>query len=141
MRTIRIISVLALMFFASASCFGDIGVESVSKERAKELGVTITTRMVATNEVGVWLEFAPKGELQTFSSAKLEITSGERRLVAATLAPEKQTKDSVVVYFSTDKEHLATSTLLIFYRLSGGFPPYSAFSFNVGDFVSLDLAQ
>ena len=126
------------MLFASASCFGDIGIESVSKERAKELGVTITTKMVAANEVGVWLEFARKGKLQTFSFAKLKTPSGERRL---TLAPEKQTKDSVVVYFSTDKEHLATSTLRLFYRLSDGEPPYDAFSFNIGDFVSHDLAQ
>ena len=141
MKTIRIISVLALVLFASASCFGSILVESVSKERARQLGVTITTKIVATNEIGVWLEFAPKGELQTFSSATLEITSEERRLVAATLAPLKQTQDSVVVYFSTDTEHLAESTLMIFHKVSGGFPPYDAFSFNVGDFVSHDLVH
>src|SRR5437773_275877 len=75
----------------------------VSSERAaKDLGATIRTEMVGTNQVGVWLEFAPKGKLETFSSVQLEITSGERTLVSAMLSPSKQTPDTVVVYFSTD---------------------------------------
>jgi len=137
MKTIRIVSVLAFLFLASSTCFALIEVETVSKEQAKDLGVTISAKMVGTNQVGVWLEFAPKGKLQTFSSMTLEITSGERRLVSATLSPLKQTPDSVVVYFSTDPAYLRTSTLMVFYK-SSGIPPYDAFQFHVGDFVTYD---
>ena len=125
------------MLVASTSCFASIGVETISKARAKDLGATVSAKMVGTNQVGVWLEFAPKGKLQTFSSVSLEISSGEQRLVSATLSPLKQTPDSVVVYFSTDPAHLATSTLMVFYK-SSGIPPYDAYRFNIGDFVTYD---
>ena len=137
MKTIRIISVMALLLVASSSCLASISVETVSKERAKVLGAVISAKMVGTNQVGVWLEFAPKGELQTIISTSLDITSGERRLVSATLSPLKQTPDSVVIYFSTDPAYLATSTLTIKVK-DGGIPPYGYYKFNIGDFVTHD---
>ena len=137
-QTMRIVSVLAFMLVASSSCFASIVVETISKEQAKDLGATVSAKMVGTNQVGVWLEFAPKGKLQTFSSVSLEISSGEQRIVAATLSPLKQTPDSVVVYFSTAPAYLDTSTLTVFYKVSGGFPPYDACRFNIGDFVTHD---
>jgi hypothetical protein len=137
MKTIRIISVLVLLLVASSSCFASIQVETVSKERAKVLGAVISVKMVGTNQLGIWLEFAPKGELQTFTSVKLEITSGERKLVSTNLSPLKQTPDSVVIYFSTDPTNLATSTLTIEVK-DGGIPPYGYYRFNVGDFVTHD---
>ena len=60
MKPIRIVSVLAFLFLASSTCFALIAVETVSKERAKDLGVTISAKMVGTNQVGVWLELHPK---------------------------------------------------------------------------------
>jgi hypothetical protein len=135
MKTIRIILVLAFLLVTASTSFALIQVETISKERAKELGATISAKMVGTNQVGVWLEFAPKGRLQNFSSVTLEITSGEQRLVSATLSPLKQTPDSVVVYFSTNPVYLATSTLMVFYK-SSGIPPYDAFRFDIRDFVT-----
>ena len=123
------------MLVASSSCFASLVIETVSKEQAKDLGVMISAKMVGTNQVGVWLEFAPKGRLQTFSSVALTITSDERRVVSATLSPLKQTPDSVVVCFSTDPAYLRTSTLVVFYK-SSGIPPVDAFQFDVGDFVT-----
>lgn len=111
-------------------------IEPVSKEQAaKDFGATIRTETVGTNQVGVWLEFTPKGKLQTFSSVQLEITSGERTLVSATLAPSKQTADAVVVYFMTDPAHLFTSRLTVFYKISSGLPPYEGIQFNIADFI------
>lgn len=125
------------MLVASSSCFASVVIETITKEQAGDLGATVSAKRVGTNLVGVWLEFAPKGKLRTFSSVNLEISSGGQRLVSATLSPLKQTPDSVVVYFSTDPAHLATSTLTVFYK-SSGLPPYDACRFNVGDFVTYD---
>jgi uncharacterized protein YbaA (DUF1428 family) len=136
MKTLRIVSLLALLFMASSRCLASVGIEVVSKARAaKEFGAGIRTETVGTNQVGVWLEFTPKGKLQTFSSVQLEITSGERTLVSATLAPSKQTADAVVVYFMTDPAHLPTSRLTVFYQISSGWPPYDGIQFNVADFI------
>jgi len=46
-----------------------VKVESISKEEAKkEFGATIRTETVTTNPVDIWMEFKPRGKLQTFSS-------------------------------------------------------------------------
>ena len=136
MKTIRVVSLLTLMLLLTSRCLALVMIETVSKERAeKDFGATIRTEVVGTNQVGVSLEFAPKGKLQTFSSVQLEITVGERRLVSATLSPLKHTPDTVAVYFSTDPAYLSTSRLTVFYKISGGFPPYDGIQFNVIDFI------
>src|SRR5512133_1075072 len=132
MKLIRVVSLLTLLCLATSRCFGLVMIQQASKEQAgKEYGASIRTEAAGTNQVGVWLEFAPKGKLATFSSVQLEITSGERRIVSATLAPSKQTADVVTVYFVTDREHLATSSLTVYYKIVGGLPPYEGLRFNV----------
>lgn len=136
MKTVRIVSLLASLFLISSRCFALVMIEPVSKEQAaKDFGATIRTETIGTNQVGVWLEFTPKGKLQTFSSVQLEITSGERTLVSAMLAPLKQTEDIVVVYFMTDQALLSASRLTVFYKISSGSPPYDGIQFNVADFI------
>jgi hypothetical protein len=132
MKTYLKIALLTFLIIAASSrCYADMMITDVASEQAaKDLGAAIRTEMVGTNQVGVWLEFAPKGKLQTFSSVKLEIGSGDQRLVAATLSPSKQTPDTVVVYFSTDPTYLSKSTLTVFYKISGGFPPYDGIRFQ-----------
>jgi hypothetical protein len=126
-----------LMFLASSRCFALVMVETVSREQAaKDFGATISIETVGTNQVGVRLEFVPKGKLQTFSSVELEITSGEHKLVSATLSPLKQTPETVVVHFSTDPVYLPGSRLTLYYKLSSGWPPYAGVQFNVGDFIN-----
>ncbi|SPE58636.1 hypothetical protein SBV1_2760011 [Verrucomicrobia bacterium] len=134
------LAVLIFPLMVSYTSSGLIMVESVSKERAKELGATIRTEMVDTNQVGVWLEFAPTGKLQTFSSVALEIGSGDKRLVSATLSPLKQTTNTVVYYFSTDLEHVRASALTVFYKIDGGWPPYDGFRFNISDFATSGIS-
>jgi uncharacterized protein YbaA (DUF1428 family) len=142
MKIIRIVSLLTLLLLTSSCCFADVGIERVSKEQAaKDFGATIRTKTVGTNQVGVWLEFTPKGKLQTFSSVLLEITSGERTLVSATLAPSKQTADAVVVFFMTDPAHLSTSKLTILYRINSGYPPYDAIQLSVADFIKHESSR
>ena len=136
MRTTRFASLLMLMLLATSRCFALVMIETVSREQAeKDFGASIRTEAVGTNQVGVWLEFVPKGKLRTFSSVQLEITSVERKLVSATLAPLKQTPESVVVYFSTDPAYLPGSSLTVFYKINSGDPPYDGIQFKIGDFI------
>ena len=142
MRTIRIISVMTLLLFAALPCFALVTVDVVSKDRAeKDLGATIRMETVGTNQVGVWLDFAPKGKLQDVGSVQLEIASAEGTLVSATLSPLKRTADSVVVYFSTTPTYLLRSRLTVYVK-SGGWPEYGhGFQFNVSDFVKHELSR
>ena len=142
MKTIRNVSLLTFLLLTSLDCFALVMIEPVSKERAaKEYGATIRSETVGTNQIGVWLQFTPKGKLQTFSSVQLEISSWDRTLVSATLAPLKQTEAGVVVYFVTDPAHLSTSRLTVFYKISSGFPPYDGIQFNVADFIKHEASQ
>lgn len=127
------ITLLTVLFMASSiRCHAWVTITDVASEQAaKELGATIRTKEVGTNQVGVWLEFAPKGKLQNFTSIKLEISSGEKRLVSATLSPSEQTPKSVVVYFATDWAYLPTSTLTVFYKIGGRSPPYDGIRFKI----------
>ena len=130
------IIICALVFLTSSHCFASVVIETVSREQAaKDFNATMRTQMVGPNQVGVWLEFTPKGKLQTFSSAQLEITSGEQTLVSATLAPLKQTEEDVVIYFMTDPAHLPASKLTVFYKISSGIPPYDGIQFILTDFI------
>ena len=138
-RTLRGISVLAVLFFVASPCFALVVVESVSKWRAKyDLGVTIRTAIIGTNQAGVWLEFAPEGKLATFDSAHLEIKTGERTVVSKNLLPSKQTADRVVLYFSTDPAYLPTSEITLYVKVGNGLPPFAGFQFNIGDFIKDD---
>ncbi len=143
MKTLLKITFLTFLVMAASSrCYALVMLTEVSSERAaKDLGATIRTEMIGTNRVGVWLEFAPKGKLQTFSSVQLEITSGERTLVSAMLSPSKQTPDIVVVYFSTDPAYLSTSTLTVFYKISSGEPPYDGIRFKVSDCIKHETSH
>jgi hypothetical protein len=131
-----------LIIAASSRCYALVMITEVASEpAAKDLGATIRTEMVGTNQVGIWLEFAPKGKLQTFRSVELEIGSGDKKLVTATLSPSKQTPDNVVIYFSTDPAYLPQSTLTVFYKISGGFPPYDGIRFKVNDCIKHETSN
>jgi hypothetical protein len=115
MKTILKIAVLAfLVIGVSSRSYALRVIYSVSTEQAaQELGAKIRWEVVATNQVGVWLEFAPRGKLARFDHGELEIASAGRQLVCAALQPLHQTSDKVVLYFSADAEHIKMSTLTL----------------------------
>jgi hypothetical protein len=147
MKMIRIISVLAFLIVIASTSFAKepsipamptIRAETVSKALAKTLGATILARAAGTNQtdrIGVSLEFAPKGRLQNYYSATLEITSGEKMLVSANLRPITQQSDHVLIYFAVDSAYLATSSLMVYCKRSGT-PEFDAFRFNIHDFLT-----
>ena len=135
MKPILKVAILTFLFFATSShCFALRGIYAVSKERAeKDFGATIRSDMLASNLVGVWLEFAPKGKLQKFHHVELEISSGGRKIVGADLRPLKQSEESVVVYFSTEPGYLISSTLTVIVSVDQEYA--EGYQFNVKDFV------
>ena len=159
MRTIRIISVLAGLVVTSLSCFGAIFVTYVSKEQAEnEFGATLRTAQVATNELRVWLEFAPQGRLRTFHSVQLQTTARDGTLVSKSLSavkrttervvrsaftsdaqgnlsPVKNKEETTVVEFSIAPADLSISRLIFYYQIDSGLPPYAGIEFRISDFM------
>jgi hypothetical protein len=87
--------------------------QDVSRERAKELGVTIRSNLDGENGVKVWLEFVPAGVLKNFTHVDLVIDADGKRLVAAPLLTSRPTPEKVSVHFSADPPYLSTSVLTI----------------------------
>lgn len=126
----------AVLFAASSQCLAFVRVEHVSRERAKQLGVTIRSSLSGTNEVAVRLEFKTQGELKDFGRAVLEIgvvAEGEKRALSATLLPEYQTPDTVVLSFSADPATLPKCVLTIMVR-GGPRAKSDAYAFRMRDF-------
>lgn len=120
MKTIRhtvIGSILLLL--ASIPCFAVWSIEDATKERAAELGIEIWSKVISTNQVGVWLELKPQGKLKEFDHVGLEITAGRQTVVAARLLPTRQSEDRVTVAFYTGPAHLAMSKLTVYVRNQG----------------------
>lgn len=111
----------------------------VSRERAKELGVTIRSQTNGQSGIKVWLEFKTQGELKNFSHVNLDITAGEKWLVDAPLLTTRPSPESVVVFFSADPAYLATSVLTIV--VQDGVRTRVGYQFKVKDFVELEKSR
>jgi hypothetical protein len=143
MKKILKIALLAFLVVGAVSRgYARIGITEVaSAQAAQDWGATIRIETLATNQIGVWLEFGLKGKLQTYSSVQLEIVSGGRKVVSATLAPSKQSPDKLAVYFLTDPAYLSASTLTVYYRIKRGYPPYDGVRFKIADCIGHNTAH
>lgn len=124
-RMKRIAQILVLITALSAVCETSsalIVLEGMTKEGAeKVLDVVMRREFIGsigsvTNEAGISVEFAPKGELQGFLFVELDVylesptesghgPANSRRLTSVTLRPA-QTEDKVCVFFGVDEEYL-----------------------------------
>jgi hypothetical protein len=128
------IPIVMLLFMAA--CTQSFALQQnveVSRERAKELGVTIRSNVDGENGVKVWLEFLPRGVLQNFSQVDLTIGAPGKRLVVAPLLVSRPAPGMVSVHFSTDVANLATSELTIV--VQDGARDRNGFHFKVKDFI------
>jgi hypothetical protein len=138
MKTILQIAVLTFLVIASSSrCYAMRFIKAVFTAReAQALGVQIRSEIVGTNQFGVWLEFSPHGALERFHHGELDISSGRRELVGATLLPLQHTNDKVVLYFSGDADNIKMSTLTVIVSGASG-PEPDGYSFIIRNFVKL----
>ena len=137
MKTLFSISVLTLLLCAVPSqSFALIGIGYVSKERAKELGVTFRTHTNGAAGIQVWLEFKTEGELKKITYIELQIGEAERPDLSVSLPVSYSTPGKGVVSFSAYPAYLSKSTLRIV--VYGGPKGDVGYLFKVKDFIDLE---
>jgi hypothetical protein len=132
-------NVLAMVFFLCAArtqCGAMISVEDVSKERAKELGVTFRSHTNGQAGIQVWMEFKSKGELQKITYVELQVGDGPERIVSTHMRVSNPDPASASVNFSAFPAYLSKSTLMIvvYYGPRGDV----GYQFKMKDFIELD---
>jgi hypothetical protein len=144
MRPIFTISAAAVFLVVAPSpCFALWGYASVSKERAKELGMEVRSVPAGPNQVRVELEFKTEGKFEGFSPAgkfkdrsgvELRIGEGKNPLVTAPLREDRSKPGRVVVSFTADRAELDKLSLRVWAPESDGGTIYVL---RVKDFVQL----
>ena len=140
MKALRKISGLILLLIATIPCFAMISVGYLSKEQAKELGITMKHRTNGDAGVMVWLEFKKEGFLEKFSYAELRMKDAKgKHLVSAMLQPRPvvhgQPTEIVSVAFSADPAQLENCAFMVVaYGSSRGDVGYVL---NVKDFLDV----
>src|SRR4051794_25933796 len=104
MKTAFSISVLAALLAVPGPCQAAWDVEIVTKERAKELGLTIRATADGPDHVRVELEFKPMGELKAFS--RVDLRSGGDKPVTTRLQEDRSKPGRVVVRFTANRGQL-----------------------------------
>lgn len=131
---------LAFVFLAAVPLsFALISVGPLSKEKAKELGVTMNWRTNGDHGYMVWLEFTPDSPLREFTYVELQISDekGKHRL-SAHLKPRKvvyqQAENVKTVPFSAQLDQLGScSFMVVNYKDRGGV----GYTMNVADYLDL----
>lgn len=139
MKTKLALAVLVALLLASPSpCFALVELAQVSKERAKEMGVTFRSRPNGDAGIAVWIEFKAAGLLKNFTRVELRMESGGKHVVSAPLLATR-TADKVEAYFSADPAQLAGCTLMI--AVTDAPRTHIGYEFRVKDFVELGKAR
>jgi len=156
----QIAQILVVITALSAVCETSsalIVLEGMTKEGAESvLGVVMRREFIGnigsvTNEAGISVEFAPKGELQGFLFVELDVylelptesrhgSANYRRLTHVTL-PVAQTEDKVSVFFGVDEEYLDKTYVTIRVRRSGTSPDGYTIPLNKKDFPPPNAAS
>ena len=138
-KTLLKISTITFLFIAASSpCFALTRLAMVSKEQAKEMGVTMRSHTNGEEGIQVWLEFKTEGKLKEFSRVELRMTAGGKHLVSAPLQASRPTADSVSVTFSADPAYLATSEFWIVVNEPLG---RTAYILKVKDFIEPEKSR
>lgn len=113
-RFVLTFSVWASFFAAIPSrCQALEEIEFVSKERAKALGLKVTSNAAGPDAVRVVLEFEAKGELKDYSRVALEMQDEGKLLLSSTLREDKSAPGRVVVSFAADRTRLDQLTMKV----------------------------
>ena len=130
---------LVSLLMASASCFAEMRIASVSKERAKDLGVEVRISGSAPKHVWVELEFTPKGDLQDFSHVSLEIRENDKLLVGyAPLREQRSLSGSLKFTFMASRTYLDRVILRICVGQPGNLAGYDL---RLKDFIAPRTAE
>lgn len=124
-----------LLLAMPALCRAEMGIENVSKERAKELGIEIRLKGNGPREAWVQMEFKAEGELKDYRHVSLEIREGDKLLVGyAPLREHPSQSNRVHVGFMANRDFLEKVTLRV---VTGRPMDYTGHDLRVRDFVDL----
>jgi hypothetical protein len=120
MKTAFNLAVLAVLLVAPGECFADWMIKSVTKDRAREMGMEVRSVATGPNLVRVELEFKVEGELKEYdgrmkdrSRVELRIGEGDNPQVSAPLREDRSKPGRVVVRFTADRAQLDKLTLWV----------------------------
>jgi hypothetical protein len=135
MKTLPHLAVLATLLIATCGpCLAMISVETVTKARAKELGIELRGKANGPKEAWVELELRPEGKLKGFDHVSLEIRDGENFLLGWTPLESKKTPTgSVIVRVMANRAFLEKVTLRVVCGVMGD----EGQDLRVKDFVDL----
>lgn len=144
MKTLLGISFAALLILATVShSVAMISVGTLSKEQAKELGITMKSRKNGDAGVKVWLEFKKEGFLKKFTYAELRMNDAKGNHLLSAMLRERavvhgQPADITSVAFSAEPAQLKNCAFLVVaYGSTRGDVGYYL---NVKDFLDVDKA-
>jgi hypothetical protein len=138
MKTIVSIAAVAVFLaLAPSPCLALWEIETVTKERAKALGMEVRSAKAGPTQIRVELEFKIDGELKNFSRVDLRFGEGDNPPLTAPLHEDRSMPGRVVVSFNADRDQVNKVNLWIFVPGSRGGSIYHV---RVKDFVELDRA-
>jgi len=119
----------------SFDCHALISVEFVSKERAKELGVTFKIHRNGEAGYAVTMDFEKKGELEKITYVRLQLGQGKERIMSSQLRVTDPKPGTQSVRFSAFPAYLPESYLMIV--VYNGPKGYVGYRFKVEEFLDL----
>ena len=134
------LNILAVAIFLAVTanpCFALWDVETVSKERAKELGMKVRSTAAGPGHVQVDLEFKAEGKLKDFSQVDLRLGKGDNLTVSAALREDRSKPGRVAVSFTADSAQLDKLTLRVMVPFTDGGAGGTIYELGVRNFVQL----
>lgn len=128
---------VAVVLTLAGPCFALWSIATVTKERAKELGIVVRSQAAGPNAVRVEMDFAAEGELQGYSRVELRVGEGDKPTVTAALREDRPKPGRCVVSFSADRAQLDRLTLRVMVPGGRGGAIYEV---RVRDFIEPDKA-
>jgi hypothetical protein len=111
---IYIAVLIALVLAVASPSEAMISVGTLSKERAKKLGIELRAKPNGQREAWLELELKPEGELKNFMHVSLEVADGDQFLLGWTpLKDDRQPTGSVIVRVMGNRVFLEKVTLRI----------------------------
>jgi hypothetical protein len=147
MKTLFHLSAVVALFTAfSSSSQAMISVSEVSVERAKEMGIQITSKAAGPYHVRVEMEFRREGSLKSFDPERYDrvemrvsagddsLPAGKRTLMNVPLQLKHPQPGRVSVAFTARRDQVVRISVMIFFRIDLSM---SAFDIDLKDFVNL----
>jgi hypothetical protein len=132
MKAHVITAAVAIFLFAPSPCFALWDIETVSRQRAKELGMEVRWKADGPNQVRVDLQFKAQGELKGFSRVELRSGEGNNLPGAAPQLEERSKPGRVAVRFTASRAQLSKLTLRV---LVPGGQGGTVYELRMKDFV------